>query len=283
MNGRPESSSWRRVLLGSVTVAAIASAAVAVAFLLFGAFGETEGRILASTALLAVHGLLALPSAMLLDDGRQRGLAILAAIAVALSLALLLVIVWAGLSEDVPVWLGKLGGTAAFWAVAGVQAAALAAWRMDEQPRPVRGLFRTACVLGATLASAITAAMWLDLESQLFFRLFAAGVVVDLLIVVLQPLLVAARARRVRYALRVRLVDGSACDLDVAAPSLAVAAKRAVERAHCEESRIRTIERVATKPESAVSTMRGAVAPTSLLTVERSEHGPASRRARRDR
>jgi hypothetical protein len=284
MNGRPESARWRRILLGTVAAAAIASASVAVAFLLFGAFGETEGRILATTALLAVHGLLALPSAVLLDNRRRRGLAILASIAVALSLALLLAIVWAGMSEDQPVWLGKLGGTAAFWAAAGVQAAALAAWRMDEQPSPVRGLFRTACALGATLAAAITAAMWLELESQLFFRLFATGVVIDLLVVVLQPLLVAARARRARYVLRVRLVDGSARDVDVEAVSFAVAAKRAIERAHCDESRIRAVERVPARPESVV--FPRCAAQTGLRASSLSKgasHGSASRRARRDR
>jgi hypothetical protein len=282
MNGRPELPTWRRILLTSVTAAAIASASVAVAFLLFGAFGETEGRILATTALLAVHGLLAVPSAVLLDDRRRRGLAIAVAVAVAVSLALLLAIVWVGWSEDVPVWLGKVAGTAAFSAAAGVQAAALTAWRMDEQPSPVRGLFRAACALGVTLAGAITAAMWLELESQLFFRLWAAGAVVDLLVVALQPLLVAARARRRGYTLRVRLVDGKALDVDVQAATFAAAVKRAVERAQCDESRIRVVEQVGAA-ESAIPTMRARARPTNLSPVERSEHGPASRRTRRHR
>ena len=65
--------SGKQGLLLSVAVLLSVSAALAVGILLFGEFGETEGRVLATTGLLAGYGLLALPAAMLLDRRRLPG------------------------------------------------------------------------------------------------------------------------------------------------------------------------------------------------------------------
>ena len=53
-------SSGKRLVLGVVAALLSGAAALAIGILLFGDFGTTEGRILASTALLAGYGLLIL-------------------------------------------------------------------------------------------------------------------------------------------------------------------------------------------------------------------------------
>ena len=56
----------RRLLLTAVAVSITATALLAIGVLLFGSFGETEGRILGSTMILAGYALLALPAGFLL-------------------------------------------------------------------------------------------------------------------------------------------------------------------------------------------------------------------------
>jgi hypothetical protein len=68
--------SGKRILLLAVAGLLSASALLAIGILLVGRFGETEGRILATTALLAGYGLVGLPSTILFDQGRSRRLAV---------------------------------------------------------------------------------------------------------------------------------------------------------------------------------------------------------------
>lgn len=96
--------SGRRVLLVAIPVPLTATALLAIGILLFGGFGETEGRILTTTALLAGYGLLALPAGFLLDQGR---IAALAADVLALAVtgfAVAVAAVWTG---DPPAEVGK--------------------------------------------------------------------------------------------------------------------------------------------------------------------------------
>jgi hypothetical protein len=83
--------SGKRFLLLAVAGLLSASALLAIGILLVGHFGETEGRILTMTALLAGYGLVALPSTMLLDQGRSTHLAfgglVLAVVGASLALA----------------------------------------------------------------------------------------------------------------------------------------------------------------------------------------------------
>ena len=66
-------SSGKRALLLAVAACLSVSALLAIGILLVGHFGETEVRILATTALLAGYGLLTLPATILLDQGRVSG------------------------------------------------------------------------------------------------------------------------------------------------------------------------------------------------------------------
>jgi hypothetical protein len=83
----------KRLILLAVAVLLSGSALLAIAILLVGRFGGTEGRILGTTALLAGFGLVALPAVVLLDKERARRLAqtavALDAIAALLALVLL--------------------------------------------------------------------------------------------------------------------------------------------------------------------------------------------------
>jgi hypothetical protein len=64
-------------LLVSLTITSLAAtAALAIGVLLLGDFGDTEGRLLATTLAISVCGLLALPAAALLEQGRSAVLAV---------------------------------------------------------------------------------------------------------------------------------------------------------------------------------------------------------------
>ena len=65
--------STRRLLLSAVAAVLTLTALLAIGILLFGRFGETEGRILGTTIFLALFGLLSLPAAILLDQKRLAG------------------------------------------------------------------------------------------------------------------------------------------------------------------------------------------------------------------
>lgn len=106
VDGEPPITGKRLVLL-AVASLLTAAAALAIGILLFGDFGSTEGRILATTALLAGYGLMTLPAAILRDQRRAAGLTgALVALAVAAA-SLTTVAVW---TDEADV-LGKAIGT----------------------------------------------------------------------------------------------------------------------------------------------------------------------------
>jgi hypothetical protein len=115
----------RLFLLGVATLLSL-SALLAIAILLVGRFGSTEGRILGSTALLAGYGLVALPAIVLLDKERARALALPAIAVTALAALVALVSVWSDSSSDT---LGRTVGSATIVALAFSQLCALTARR----------------------------------------------------------------------------------------------------------------------------------------------------------
>ena len=221
----PSITPVRRLLLLAVAGLLSASALLAIGILLLGHFGDTEGRILSTTALLAGYGLVALPSTILLDQGRSRSLAYtglgLAVVAAALSMAA----VW---TEDPPEWLGKTMGTAAVAAVAAAQVAALTARRRDGDPVFVRRLFALSCVLAAVVAAMAAAAIWWEIDNSGYYRVFGAVFVLDLLTVALQPILARARPAAEAHRLTITLEGGETVELRVEAPDLATAVARSI-------------------------------------------------------
>ena len=228
------STNRRTMLLGVVAVLMCAAAALAIGILLFGGFGGTEARILGSTLLLAGYGTLTIPGAILWDQRRLLPLAAAVAGLAILAASLNLVGIWWERSSDEPV-LGKLIGTVTFVLVAAVVTAALAA-------RPRHRLFSASVALAFIAAVMATAAVWTETERGGYLRLLGAVVVLDVLLVALQPLLMRARRSQTPRPLRIADTSGRTTVVTVQADSLASAAAKAIRTAEHEGRHVRSIE-----------------------------------------
>ena len=177
----------KRILLLGVAGLLSATALLAIGILLAGHFGSTQGRILGSTALLAGYGLLALPAVVLLDQGRCRRLALASASLAAAGAAVALAGIWSD-SET----LGKTVGSVTAFALAGTQISALTARRRRADPGVVRWLFAVSCGTAVVAASLFAVLIWTQPNGSLAPRLIGSLVVLDLLLVALQPILARA-------------------------------------------------------------------------------------------
>lgn len=175
----------RRILLYGVAGALCASALLAIAILLVGRFGEVEQRVMGTTLLLAGYGVVSLPGVLLLDQGRHRPLADVAVGLGGAAATLAIVSIW-GFSEVEAV--GKSVGTATVLAVAAAQIAALDVRRPERDSPTVRRLFAASCVTATVAGASAAALLWAQPEASVYARLLGALVVLDLLLVALQPL-----------------------------------------------------------------------------------------------
>ena len=220
--------STRRFLLSAVAAVLTLTALLAIGILLFGRFGETEGRILGTTIFLALFGLLSLPATLLLDQERHRWLAaLLSALSVA-GFALATAGIWIG---DPPEAYGKLTVTVIAFGLAAAQTAALAARRREDDTRLLRLLFAGSTALAFVLAAIGSTALWVEVDSQFFLRTFGAAVVLDVLLVTLQPVLALLRRPQRRYVLHLRLDEAGEVDVTVEASGLSRAAAKAIDDA----------------------------------------------------
>jgi hypothetical protein len=175
----------RRIVLLGVAGLLCVAALLAIAILLVGRFGDTEGRIMGTTLLLAGYGVVSLPGVILLDQGRRRMLAEGAIGLAAVAAALAVVSVW-GLSDTEAV--GKSVGTVTILAVAAAQTAALVARQKTGDPPAVVRLFAASCGTATLAAGAAVVLIWAQSSGGMYARLIAALVVFDLLLVALQPI-----------------------------------------------------------------------------------------------
>jgi hypothetical protein len=229
----------RRGLLLTVAGLLVASAVLAVAILLFGDFGETEGRILGTTAVLAGYGVLALPATVLLDRGRLRPLAVaLEAVAVT-GAGLAVGAIWVDRPSDE---LARAAGTAAVILVAGAQASALALRRRPSDPPIVRVLFWVSCPLAAAVATMVTVLIWGDEPGLGFGRALGVLAVCDVLTVALQPLLARARAGAITVRLRLTLEPGGVSEVEARGSDLGAAAAGAIRAAESAGARVVRVE-----------------------------------------
>jgi hypothetical protein len=240
MSARPPRAARRLVLTG-IAVSLSATALLAIGILLFGDFGETEGRILGTTMLLAGYGLLALPAGFLLDQSRHRALAGAVIALAATALALNLIALWSGGGSAT---LGKSVGTVTFFAVAASQTGALSARRRATDPSSVSALFMFSCGLALFLAVLATAVVWAEPHGQVYVRILGALAVLDVLLVALQPVLALARPRGEVYHLRVGFERGEELETDVEASDFAAAASRAIRETERAGRRVRLVARV---------------------------------------
>jgi hypothetical protein len=174
----------RRILLLGVAGLLCASALLAIAILLAGRFGDTERHVMATTLLLAGYGVVSLPGVVLLDQGRSRMLAGGAIGLAGVAAALAIVSVWGFSDVDT---VGKSIGTATVLAVAAAQVAALSARRAERDPHLVSRLFAASCVTATFAATAAVTLLWTEPSASVYARLLGALVVLDLLLVALQP------------------------------------------------------------------------------------------------
>jgi hypothetical protein len=247
----------KRVLLLGVAVLLCLSALLAIAILLAGHFGSVEKRILASTMLLAAYGLVAMPAAMLLDKERARVLAAAAGAFPAVAVALALVVTWSRSDSET---LGRALGTATISSLALAQLAAMAARQRAREPILVRRLFALSCGTGVLVGACGVTLLWAGTDSQRGARLLGALLVLDLLLVALQPVLARAHAGGAVRRITVVLASGEESEIDVVAADLASAAARA----------IRSVERTG---DSVVELRIAAAAGSAVSTYEHASIG----------
>ena len=126
---------WRRLLLLAVIASLAVTAALAIGILLLGDFDDTEWRVLGTTFAISVASLLALPGAQLLDQRRAVPLAWATVALAAVAFVLFEHALWTD-EDSETAW--KRVGTAAVFAVATTQIAALD--EPAQSRRPARAL-----------------------------------------------------------------------------------------------------------------------------------------------
>jgi heme/copper-type cytochrome/quinol oxidase subunit 3 len=191
----------RQLFLWGLLASLCLTGAIAIGTLLFAEFDDRAGRILATTALLAVASLLGMPAGLLLDQGRARVLAWGLIGTVALGFALADYVVW---SDGDPAWPWKLAVTFGVAAGAGAQAAVSTSRLRPDDARRLRALYWVAIALGVAFAVLVAVAAWKEIQdAEDYYRVLGATAVAAVLASLLQPLL--RRASR-RPEPRLRLV-----------------------------------------------------------------------------
>jgi hypothetical protein len=224
----------KRALLAAAAGALTATAGLAILILLFGDFGENEGRILLTTLTLSLYTLLSLPGAILLDQRRAPTLAWTNVSLAGVGFAVAIPLIW-GVDSEAG---AKTLVTVTAFAAASTQVGGLTARRLAGR------LFFASSGLALILASMASIAAWAEVEHQVYFRLLAALSVLDVLLVALQPLL--GRLGRVRtvYRLRIFVEPGDASELEVEGADFAAALAQAVRRKERDGARVSRIERL---------------------------------------
>jgi hypothetical protein len=213
----------KRPLLIAALASLTAAALLAIAILLFGDFGSTEGRILATTLAVSFYSLLTLPGSILVERRSAVALGWTTIVLGVLSFLLAAAAIW-GLVGEEPGW--KLTGIATAWAAATTQIAALTSRRRSADDTAVRSVVIGACTLAVVLAVLVTVAIAAELEdAERFFRVLAALAVLNVFLLAFQPILRRLRspdAGLVRVVLEgtpdqiaeaLRRVEGSGVDI----------------------------------------------------------------------
>ena len=147
-------------------------------------------------------------------------------------------LVWASGEDDL---LAKLFGTVAVWLVATSQTAALATGTS-------RRLFAASIATAAAVAALVSVAVWGEVDREGYARVVAALVVLDALLVVLQPVLARSRRAQQPWTFRIATDAGSAAELTVRAASLADAAAEAIRLSERRGEEVHSLERVEAGP-----------------------------------
>ena len=172
--------------------------AILLAFLVMGAligvatvlqgelFGETQAKVLGTTAALAAFSVMALPSALHFEQGRYRPLSGPAVLASAVSFMLLLVFIWS-LNADAGETFYKTLGTFIVVALSAnhVSLMLLATARQGI----VWGCLKATVVAIAALAVLVTVAFWTENGSGAMGRILGTLLILDVLASIAVPVL----------------------------------------------------------------------------------------------
>jgi hypothetical protein len=174
----------RRILLFAVVGALCLTALIAILALLAGSFGETEGKILATTGGFALASLFAMRGTILLDQNRHRELGWTVVAMSTLAFLLELKVVWVDDGGSEATW-KALAITAGFAAALGQIATSLSRRRPTDPPslRPLAWA-AGACALTVELLIAIAAIE--EVDNGDYYRFLAAVFVLDVLLVALE-------------------------------------------------------------------------------------------------
>jgi hypothetical protein len=231
--------SGKQIVLLAVAGLLSVSGVIAIGILLFGDFGETEGRILATTGLLAAYGLVALPAAMLVDRGRLLVLAVVVLAVAVAGASLAVSAVWTGGPSDAH---GKAVGTVTAFLLASVQVSALVLRRPEHDRTLIRRLFGVSSVLAVGIAVMFSLMLWAEFDSERYGRTLGALVVLDFVAVALQPTLSRARPTSTAIPLQLLLESDEVRDVEVVAPDLAAAAAKAIHQVELEGHQVVRLE-----------------------------------------
>ena len=178
----------RRFVFGLAAVACCVCGGLAVVFLVFGEPEGASWKLLTTAVVLGLYGLLALPGARLLDQGRSPILAWSALALAAVALLWAFRIVWGGLDDSDGSWRMLVTLTACATAV--TQVCVTTGRRHETDPPLVTRLWGISNLLAYTLAALLVLGSWNTLGAgSLFWQAVCALAAVDLVTVVLQPVL----------------------------------------------------------------------------------------------
>jgi hypothetical protein len=218
----------RRFFLVALIASLCITALLAIGALLFGSFGDTAGRILATTALVAGFSLFAMPAGMLLDRERAVVLAWLTITLASLALLGMLLLVWQAIEDSEGAW-RAVGGLIAL-AFGAAQLSTTTSWLRPDDSRASTRLYRASVVTGAAFVALVCVALAVPVEDdESFFRVLGAVAVLNVLAVLLQPFVrrlaaakePGAQAVETTYRFRCALDDGTGRLPDSAAYSRA--------------------------------------------------------------
>jgi hypothetical protein len=179
-----ENEELRRVLLVATIAALSLTALIAIVALLAAEFGETELRILATTAGFGFTSLLAMRGTVLLDQRRHQTLARTVIGLSALAFIVELWAVWIDSNSSAP-WKSYVCVVAVATALA--QIAGMIARRRATDPPSIATIVWASGTCAVVLALMAIAAAIAEIDSAGYYQLFGVVAVLDVLGIALQP------------------------------------------------------------------------------------------------
>jgi hypothetical protein len=179
-----ERDELRRILLVATIAALSLTALIAIVALIAAEFGETELRILATTAGFGFSTLLAMRGTVLLDQGRHQTLARAVIGFAALAFVVELWPVWINSDDSAP-WKSYVCVIAV--AVGLAQIAGMLGRRRASDPPSIRVLIWAGGICAAVVAAMAIVAALAEVDEAGYYQLFGVIVVLNVLAIALQP------------------------------------------------------------------------------------------------